>query len=497
MRFTYTVLSSLFLVTSSSLPRHIEGDGRIEWWTTEGTTPFEEFTPFSQTTTTTSPVPSSNDWLSEHDIRLAEYLRGQAERPTSNPTQDVGQDPFCEEHHQAITNLIPRVYSFIQLRSQDQRIHECRRLNIASFFRAVCPKYWSSRTPEIQKVAVEQAFLCSSTPGYTQISVDRSRVVDTSIVLLGDESADYRNQVNIAVQGVSGVPPYSHTKDWISRFATLYMINNNYLFVLDAENQLKFAPLVVNNRHHADRLKMVGKFLGIIARKDRNNAPISLPLVYYSKIVDKPLTWSSLSPDDIEFSKYDEVMRTESNNSDDKILGEIWTVDNRQELVERAINHLGASDMTKIGHLKSGLEDVLSKEVISLLSPQDLRGLIEGYRSIDPTDLLEHKWVHKSAVAKEEYNDNLEWFKRFVQGLNREGLKKLNRFVTGVAYPPLGGFAKLSPWFHIKFHQSDSSKLPTSDPWRNTINIPIYASEEDFVEKLSSALETGATVSVV
>jgi hypothetical protein len=148
--------------------------------------------------------------------------------------------------------------------------------------------------------------------------------------------------------------------------------------------------------------------------------------------------------------------------------------------------------MVKIGYVKSGLKEVLSEDVMNLLSPQDLQGMIEGDSEIDPADLLRNReFAYSSISGQKKFTDTVEWFERLVsKRLNKEGLKKLIQFVTGLARPPLGGFSKLNPKFTLNIYDGPASNLPTAHTCSNTIDIPIYESEDVFVEKLYLAINS-------
>jgi hypothetical protein len=426
----------------------------------------------------------------EHQVIA--FLRERAQAQISQPSVDHNVDPFCIAHEDVIPDLMRDILDSIQAMDVSERSQRCPELNLGKFIQAVCPEYWSSRKEHVHSLAVQHALLCSSSTGTTHISVDRSRIIDSTIYHLGSEM-DYRSPIRITFEGEFGVDLGGPSKDWVTNFSTQFMLEDDFLFELDVKaNQLRFSNRAIKSAHRLRHLTILGRFLGIVARKDEASAPISLPLVYYSKLLDKPLIWDSLSEDEKRVTGFHATMLMDSNQWDDEILEVRWTLENRLELVNRAINNLSEDEIVKIGYVKSGLEEVLSEDVMNLLSPQDLQAMIEGDSEIDPADLLRNRQFEYSSISgQKKYTDTVEWFERLVsKRLNKEGLKKLIQFVTGLARPPLGGFSKLDPKFTLNIYDGPASKFPTAHTCSNTIDIPIYESEDMFVRKLYLAMNS-------
>jgi hypothetical protein len=434
-----------------------------------------------------------------HDHQVIAFLRERAQAQISQRSGDHNVDPFCVAHEDVIPDLMRNVLSSIRTTSGLERTRRCSELNMGKFLQIVCPEYWTSRKQHIHSLAVQQALLCSSSLGTNAIVVDRSRIIDTTFYHLGSET-DYRKSMMITFAEELGSDAGGLFKDWVTNFATESMVEDDYLFELDGDtNKLEFARRKAKGEHHIQRLTSIGKFLGIVARRDQATAPISLPLVYYSKLLDKPLMWDSLSEEEKRLTDFHATMLMDSNPMDDEILGEIWTLENRLELVNRAINTLSEDDLVKIGYVKSGLVGVLSEDVMNLLSPQDLQGMIEGDSEIDPEDLLRNKILTSSSISHTKgYTDTVQWFERLVRGgVDQKDLKKLVQFVTGLAKPPLGGFSKLNPKFTLNIYDGRVSHLPTAHTCTNTIDIPIYESEGHFIAKLGVAINSDAAMGAV
>jgi hypothetical protein len=427
------------------------------------------------------------------DDPLIVSLRERARAQISKPSDELNADPLCIAHEDLIPDLLRNVIISIGRMKVRERSQRCPELNLGKFMQAVCPEYWSSRKKQVHSLAVQLALLCSSSLGGTIISVDRSRIIDSTFLHLGSEEADFRKNVKITFEGEDGVDAGGLFKDWVTRFATDLIVKDDYLFKLDAEtNQVKITQRELKTIEDVQRLMSIGKFLGIVARRDQATAPISLPLVYYSKLLDKPLMWDSLSEEEKHRTNFHATMRMPSNLWGDEILEVVWTLENRLELVNRAINFLSEDEMVKIGHVKWGLEEVLSEDVMNLLSPQDLQAMIEGDSEIDPADLLHNKELTTSSIShQKKYTDTVTWFERLIgEEMDQEDLKKLVQFVTGLARPPLGGFSKLNPKFTLNIYDGPASKLPTAHTCSNTIDIPLYESEEMFVAKLYLAINS-------
>jgi hypothetical protein len=420
------------------------------------------------------------------------FLRERAQAQLSQPSHDHNADSYCIAFEDVIPDLMRAIIESIRRMDVRERSQLCPELNLGKFMQAICPEYWSSRKKHVHSLAVQHALWCSSLLGRAEISVDRSRIIDSTIYHLGSET-DYRKYIRITFEGENGQDAGGLFKDWVTSFSTQFMLEDDFLFELDVKaNQLSFSDRAIKSAHRLRHLTIFGRFLGIVAGRDQATAPISLPLVYYSKLLDKPLIWDSLSEDEKRVTGFHATMLMDSNPMADEIGGAIWTLENRLELVHRAINHLSEDEMVKIGYVKSGLKEVLSEDVMNLLSPQDLQGMIEGDSEIDPADLLRNReFAYSSISGQKKYTDTVEWFERLVsEGMKQEDLKKLIQFVTGLARPPLGGFSKLNPKFTLNIYNGPASNLPTAHTCSNTIDIPIYESEDVFVEKLYLAINS-------
>jgi hypothetical protein len=437
--------------------------------------------------------------LHESD-ELITFLRNRAHFQATNPDEDHTAEAFCVDHEADIAQKFPLANAAIEEFSGIYtKSSMCHLFNMGEFIRQVCPRFLAHKQ-DIHRLAIVGALLCSASGGRLRLSFDRARIMDTTIYHLGDERRNFRDSISIEFEGEAGIDAGGVFKDWASSFAHDAMVNDDYLFVLDTgKNQLR---LSTETRTHQTRYKYIGRFLGIVARRQQATAPVYFPLIYYARLVRKRIAWSDLSDKEKRATGFYETMKMESNDFEDEIDGVVWTGENRQALIEDSINRFDPLDESKLDLIRVGLMEVLSPEVLRLLSPTDLRGMIEGEGTVNPQDLLDHLAVVETPRASFEYYQiRLEWFRRLISTMSKQDLTKLLRFVTGSDNCPMGGFKNLQPAFTVYLYANSAdanganpaaerNKLPNSHTCSNQIDIPLYETEEIFIEKIYTAINS-------
>ncbi|GIY39738.1 apoptosis-resistant E3 ubiquitin protein ligase 1 [Caerostris extrusa] len=104
------------------------------------------------------------------------------------------------------------------------------------------------------------------------------------------------------------------------------------------------------------------------------------------------------------------------------------------------------------------------------------------------TDL---KANHALSGSTYEFRKVLEWFWIAVSNFSEEEMARLLQFTTGCSQLPPGGFAELSPKFHISSSQTYGN-LPTAHTCFNQLCLPDYDSYEQFEKALRLAISEGS-----
>jgi hypothetical protein len=140
--------------------------------------------------------------------------------------------------------------------------------------------------------------------------------------------------------------------------------------------------------------------------------------------------------------------------------------------------------------LRKGLQEILGTiKLEEFFTAEELKGLVEGLKSIDIDDWKKHS-IFKDFNLNEEVRHK-EWFWRIVESSSEEHRVNLLKFVTGSSRVPVGGFSQLSkdgkkkPFTIRRLPgDADTNRLPFARTCSNTISIPAYKSYEEFKSKL-------------
>ena len=137
---------------------------------------------------------------------------------------------------------------------------------------------------------------------------------------------------------------------------------------------------------------------------------------------------------------------------------------------------------------RSGIEEIISLELLKLYSGEELRQIIYGFDSdtIDIDDLSKNiNYKGFNQEDKEEMQCIIDFFNILSEFKEKEKEKFLF-FCTSLKRLPIGGFSNLNPKFTL--HKSNS-KMPTSSTCANMLHLPILTYNE-LKEKLLLAINT-------
>jgi len=152
----------------------------------------------------------------------------------------------------------------------------------------------------------------------------------------------------------------------------------------------------------------------------------------------------------------------------------------RREMTQRIIDDDSAS------YIRDGLLHLLKPAALGMLSPEEFILVVCGSHDIDVDE-----WCRFADTS--DFGEQLSWFWNIVRRMNTSEKSLLLQFSTGSALLPVGGFAKLSPRWSIRFSgYLPKGKLPTTQTCFNTMNCPKYSSEDMFEQRLMTAIRHGA-----
>ncbi|KAK3701762.1 hypothetical protein LTR37_015282 [Vermiconidia calcicola] len=163
------------------------------------------------------------------------------------------------------------------------------------------------------------------------------------------------------------------------------------------------------------------------------------------------------------------------------------TADNQLEYVRKYIKWLTIDSVAPQWHaFEKGFFSVIDSSTLKMLSPDDLRRIVEGSDHLDINE-LKRATLYTGYDPKSRY---IQTFWRIVSGWPEVKQKQLVKFVTAAERIPAGGASNLT--FRIEKAQPWSTQhLPTSSTCFGTLLLPKYPSADILDNKLSVALKYG------
>ena len=155
-------------------------------------------------------------------------------------------------------------------------------------------------------------------------------------------------------------------------------------------------------------------------------------------------------------------------------------------------NRMTTAISSQIKAYLDGFYELVSSDLIAIFSPRELELLISGLPDIDVHDLKQNTdYVGWKATDRE-----IGWFWNAVYSLSRNEKAAFLQFVTGSSKVPLAGFGELPGMrgvqkFNIHKAGGSSGALMSAHTCFNSLDLPVYKSEEELRQKLLYAINEG------
>jgi E3 ubiquitin-protein ligase HUWE1 len=169
------------------------------------------------------------------------------------------------------------------------------------------------------------------------------------------------------------------------------------------------------------------------------------------------------------------------------------TEENKEQYVRLVCQHrMTTAIESQIKSYLAGFYELVSPELIAIFTPRELELLISGLPDIDVHDLKKNTdYSGWKATDKE-----IEWFWNILFSLSRNEKAAFLQFVTGSSKVPLAGFSELQGMRGIQkfaIHKAGGPKgaLMSAHTCFNSLDLPVYESEEEMREKLLYAINEG------
>ena len=170
------------------------------------------------------------------------------------------------------------------------------------------------------------------------------------------------------------------------------------------------------------------------------------------------------------------------------------TEENKARYVSLVCQHrMTNSISSQIKAYLDGFYEMVSPELIALFTPRELELLISGLPDIDVSDLK----MNTDYVGWKATDKQIQWFWNVLSALSRNEKAAFLQFVTGSSKVPLAGFGELPGMrgvqkFSIHKAGGTNGALMSAHTCFNSLDLPVYSSEEELREKLLYAINEGA-----
>mmetsp|Transcript_9714 Transcript_9714/g.19497 ORF Transcript_9714/g.19497 Transcript_9714/m.19497 type:complete len:1063 (+) Transcript_9714:3-3191(+) len=156
-------------------------------------------------------------------------------------------------------------------------------------------------------------------------------------------------------------------------------------------------------------------------------------------------------------------------------------------------NRMTTAISSQIKAFLDGFHELVSKELIQIFTPRELELLISGLPDIDIHDLKKNTDYNGWKATDRQ----IEWFWNVLFSLSRNEKASFLQFVTGSSKVPLAGFGELPGMrgvqkFSIHKTGGTAGSLMSAHTCFNSLDLPVYKSEDQLREKLLYAINEGA-----
>ena len=363
----------------------------------------------------------------------------------------IGLTEFCQTHKEFLIRILSYGDSGYWIRYstefRQQSLAKTSGYQINWF--GLCPSLIS--TPQLKRSVmkhkmIHERALASERDWNLVYESDRSVKIITSNFI--DWIPAIRNQNRLSLRW--GMTSFDHTSNsigpgvrrhWFSAMSESLFSSGTDLFITNPEVP-HYTTVASSNSLPDVSYKAVGRFLGY-ALLHGISFKTGFPLFFYTYLLERDITLSIIKEDEPDlYRQLKNVSKMEPGVLEAAQLelefnGETHaiTVENREGLIERKLKSLVSSQPFR--YMKLGfIEVVPSRYTNKMVSPKDLRSMIEGESVIDPEDLIAH-------IDYDHGNEYCRWIIEFIRRFDQKQLSGFLRFVTRLSRLPLGGYSSL------------------------------------------------------
>ena len=176
-----------------------------------------------------------------------------------------------------------------------------------------------------------------------------------------------------------------------------------------------------------------------------------------------------------------------SNESDIELIKNGKEIEVTQKNLEKYINLSKSMRIdeinTQIEYIKKGLFSAIKKNIIQILTWNQLEEMVCGKINLDIDDFKEHT-VYQGYKGDEQI---IKWFWEWLINAKEEEKIKYLKFVSGRTRLPKSGIGY--EYTHTITQVSINNKFPKSSTCFFTLKLPNYDSQKEFIERMKYSIE--------
>jgi len=169
------------------------------------------------------------------------------------------------------------------------------------------------------------------------------------------------------------------------------------------------------------------------------------------------------------------------------------TEETKEKYVSLVCQHrMTTAISSQIKSYLDGFYEMVSRDLIAIFTPRELELLISGLPDMDVHDLRQNTEYQGYRASDRE----IQWFWNVMFSLSRSENAAFLLFVTGSSKVPLAGFSELQGMrgvqkFSIHKAGGSSGALMSAHTCFNSLDLPVYKSQEEMRQKLLDAISEG------
>ena len=422
----------------------------------------------------------------------------------------IGITEFVARNHDSLVSVFGREHSNRPLLPADPHS-----LVAASFH-----GYWTERFPQlVNTIALRKRALMYRIGEFSMANdwrrgdfilrnVERARARETSFGMIsGAPAPDLRGGVIRVTYAGENAFGEGLIREWFSLIASKVSFretNETGIPLLSPRDETPFDQIVNDDRVSPDQYNSLGRLfaLSII---DGNPLGFNLHAVFFKKLLGQPIVLDDLRDmiTAAEFRSIEYVMDADRTAEELEMVmspmmhsgaAEGVSLENRDVQFASMLNNICTnSSPDKFQAIADGFFAVIPRELLTGLTPDDLRSFIRGNGDIDIADFRRH-YVAGRGYRRDA--EQIEWLFTVLEEYDQPMRSNFLRFVTGRSVLPTGGFGALGDNRIIKIDKMDRTNAhgnlfyPRTHTCFHSIELPEYESIDELRDMLNMAIQS-------